>query len=486
MRTPLPHTAIACILAVLVLATGLFFYRLGAEPFQDYDEATYAEVVHEGIQQHDLLGLHFLDVNYFRKPPLLFWLMEGSQATVGMFTGTNSLTDGVELADRLPSAIAGFATIVVVMLIVYAVTGNGYAAAFGGGALLATAAFVEPARQVRFDVLASLFDMLALYAFIQSRKNPKWLIWLGAFLGLAIMAKGPLVLYAVGAIICASIGLKDWKWATSRYFFGGLALMLAIVLPWHVYETIRFGLGFWHEYVGVQVLERVAQPLFMVSTTNTSYFLYMAGVAAPWTELFFAAFIAWAVRAHIIESTSRIRPWIFASIGGVVTVLAICLWTSTKAISYLIPLYPFLIVGMTLCTYSLFEYTHKVGRMLMGTIAIASLIGGIWLTTNIAFHKNPGYVDEVVLANQEHQIGTYLAHTHASNFSVYNTTTLGNIMFYSRLLHPAWLSSMPPVAGTYVLYQTAEKEKLEAAYPSVRFEPVAGGSFVTLAVVFAS
>ena len=78
----------------------------------------------------------------------------------------------MEAAARLPSALSGLILIVVVMLLVYEATGNAYGAAFGGAILLTTSAFIEPARQVRFDILVSLWILLAVYAFLTGLSAP--------------------------------------------------------------------------------------------------------------------------------------------------------------------------------------------------------------------------------------------------------------------------------------------------------------------------
>ncbi len=458
--------------AVVVLSGVLFFYRLGAEPFQDYDEATYAEVVHESFTNHDFLSLHFLGVNYFRKPPLLFWLMGASQ----------TIMPDVQTADRMPAAAAGFLAVIVVMMIVYAVTGNGYAAAFGGGILLATSAFLEPAREVRFDTLASLLDMLALYAFFKARTRRVWLIWLGAFLGLAILAKGPLVLYAIAAIVAVAPYLREFRIFRHSYAWGGLAALLLIVLPWHIYETVKFGLAFWHEYVGVQVLDRVAGQLFIVSTTNSGYFAFLAWFAAPWSELFLASILFYPFLRH--HMTRELRAGYIAALAGAGSVLAICLITQTKAISYLIPLYPFMAVALAIMSFALVQHMKKNERLALCCLGVALLAIGLGYSIYNGFHLNPDYGPEVSLAYEEQAIGNYLRAAHAPTFYVYNVTTLGSVMYYNGIVQPPWLSAYShPAPGSYVLYNTRDAQKLTAEYPSVQFVPVVSESVLTLAEV---
>lgn len=472
MNKKLPGGAIALMVAVVVLAAGLFFYRLGVEPFQDYDEATYVEVVKESTIQNGFPSLHFLGVNYFRKPPLLFWLVGASE----------SLIPQTELAARVPAALAGFLTVLVVMGLVFMATGNGYAAGFGGAVLLATGAFLEPSRDVRFDTLAALFNMLAVLAFFKARANRMWLIWLGVLIGLGIMSKGPLVIYALAAIFAAVTILREWKVFTHPYIWGGVAALLAIVLPWHMYETVRFGAAFWHEYVGVQVLERVTAPLFTVGTDNNGYLSYLAWFAAPWSEIFILILgIYPLIHKRLSVET---RAWYLSSVVGVASVLVICLVTQTKAITYLIPLYPFLAVAVTVGGHAFVSQLTAREKKAVSVFAMLCLSLGLWYSAYNGFHINPDFTPELSLAQEEKTIGLYLAAVHAPTFYVYNTMTLGSVMFYSGIVQPPWLGpSSNPAPGSHVLYQTKDKSSLEKTYTSVRFSPVVSGSALTLAEV---
>src|SRR6266404_4456267 len=115
------------LLALFVIAASSAFilYKLGNEPLQDYDEATYAEVVHEARVSGHYLSYTEEGGNYFKKPPLMFWAMEASEAALG----ENAF------AMRLPFALMGILLIAAVMLVVLEATQSWYAAALGGAVL---------------------------------------------------------------------------------------------------------------------------------------------------------------------------------------------------------------------------------------------------------------------------------------------------------------------------------------------------------------
>src|SRR5690348_11885859 len=98
---------VACGLLVLLFSGYILFYKLGNEPFQDYDEATYALVSQANIEHGEPSALYFLNNPFFRKPPLLFWMTAPSE----------QVFKDIEFADRFPGALAALATIIIVALI---------------------------------------------------------------------------------------------------------------------------------------------------------------------------------------------------------------------------------------------------------------------------------------------------------------------------------------------------------------------------------
>ncbi len=136
-----------CVLFVLAASSAFLLYHLGNEPLQDYDEATYAEVVHDALASHHYVSFTDGGGNYFKKPPLAFWAMMVSEGALGE----------TPFAMRLPFVLAGIATLLVLMLLVCEVSDSWWAAALGGAVLATTAPFMETARQVRLDTIVIFF-----------------------------------------------------------------------------------------------------------------------------------------------------------------------------------------------------------------------------------------------------------------------------------------------------------------------------------------
>lgn len=466
------------IVAILISASVILLYRLGAEPLQDYDEATYAEITSESLASHHFFSFTFLDNPYFNKPPLLFWLTDASK----------SIISSPELADRLPSALSALALIALMILITYEATGNPFAAAWGGAILLTTSAFIEPARQVRFDLLVTFFDLLAVYAFwkafhpLNSRNSfrGRWFLIFGISVGLAVLAKGPIALYAVTPIFGIATVYQNFKWIRNPSFWWGILLSLLIILPWHLYETYRFGLTFWKTYLVDQLLNRVDEVFFTIHPTNMDYISYAFGFGAPWLAIFCVSII---VAIFIWNRISpSVRALFAASVIGVFSVFSVDFITKTKAFNYLIPLYPFVALCVSLMGYEIGRLRFPRIRTLLSLIAIVLTGMGLWLTIFNAFHINSYYASEVSLADQEKAIGTLLKEDHAPTFYVYDTTTLGSIMFYSGLVKPIFMGSATAAVsqGSFVLYETMQHDALIAKYPNLSGMPVYNGASLSL------
>lgn len=461
---------VALIIFVLLISSFLLLYKLGSEPLQDYDEATYAEVTSENLASHHFLSFTFLDLPYFNKPPLLFWLMDISKEVVPQ----------TEAAARLPSALSGILLIAALMLLVYEATQNAIAGSFGGAILATTAAFIEPARQARFDILVSLFTILSVYAFLRALDDRRWFLWFGAFVGLGVLTKGPIELYAVIAVLGMAVVYRRWRWFLDPYFWCGVGISLLIALPWHIYETFKFGEQFWDAYFGTQILARIQQPLFVTGPTNTQYLQYLFGFAGPWAAVFCAGLVATPLIWKKLPLKER--GLLAASITGVFAVLFVCLVTQTKAISYLIPLYPFMALGLVVMILGISRFRIDGLRTLLAIICGACLLLGFQSSINNGFHISGYYASEVALANEEKTIGETLLADHAPEFYIFDTTTLGSVMYYSHLVQPIFMSSSTPLpTGAYLLYQTSELQKLETTYPQTHLASVYQGTDLSLA-----
>src|SRR5512134_3842691 len=92
------------LLAVIAAALVVLFFRLGAYPLLDPDEARFARTSVEMMRSHDYIVPTFEGQPRLVKPPMLHWV----QASLFRIAGPN------ELLARLPSAGATFLSLLLV------------------------------------------------------------------------------------------------------------------------------------------------------------------------------------------------------------------------------------------------------------------------------------------------------------------------------------------------------------------------------------
>jgi len=166
---------------------------------------------------------------YFRKPPLVNWLVAASFRFFGVRN---------EWTARLPSIVVVLAVAVAFVIVARASLGP-------EGSILAALIWMtnigmmEKGRLIEIEALyVSLCGLAIIFwlsLFLQ-RKSP-WLIWVSAsiFLGLGFLAKGPTHLIFFYAIVFAVLWqMKEWRLLIHPAHFAGLAIMLGIFAAWAI------------------------------------------------------------------------------------------------------------------------------------------------------------------------------------------------------------------------------------------------------------
>lgn len=166
---------------------------------------------------------------YFRKPPLVNWLVAASFRIFGVRN---------EWTARLPSAV-------VVLAVAVAFVGVARTSLGPGGSIIAALIWMtnigmmEKGRLIEIEALyVSLCGLAIIFwlSFFVQRKSP-WLIWVPAFifLGLGLLAKGPTHLIFFYAIVLAVLWqMKEWRLLIHPAHFAGLAIMLGIFAAWAI------------------------------------------------------------------------------------------------------------------------------------------------------------------------------------------------------------------------------------------------------------
>lgn len=255
-------------LGLLIIATAvLCFAGLGFGPDLSDHEAIIGQGARETLQSGDWLIPRVNGEVFVRKPPLPIWLATWTSRLIDAGSSTHSVST---LAARLPSAIAGWLTALVVYFLgrrMYdhriAMVSSLVMASSVGGLTFAHRAEVEMTLTL---MSAGAFAAFWMATESRARIQRGWLVAFYLFLALAMFAKAPMPL----AVVVAPLAV--WWFVvipilnrlnSSEFFFRGILLQLrrflsllsipgillflAIVLPWpiYIYRNVDHVMDLW-------------------------------------------------------------------------------------------------------------------------------------------------------------------------------------------------------------------------------------------------
>lgn len=208
----------------------LFFFGLAYFGLIGADEPRYAQIAREMLERHDWITPVLGGKAWLEKPPLYYWQ---AMLAYGLF--------GVsDWAARLPSAID--ATLMVVAIYIFLRRVRPSVSVDGALVTASAAGIIGFARAASTDMpLAAMFTiaMLAWYAWSESGSKV-YLISFYAFLGLAVLAKGPVAVVLAALIIFLFAVLRKEQllmWRT--LWIPGILIFCIVALPWYVIVQLR-------------------------------------------------------------------------------------------------------------------------------------------------------------------------------------------------------------------------------------------------------
>lgn len=181
----------AAVFVVLLLAVSLArLFLLSAQPLND-DSAVYAEMVRETIENPAQLVPHYLGNPVSWKPPIAFYLY--AAATAAFSAALPQLP--MEMAFRFGPALASIACAFVLFAIGRRLFGakEGFLSAV---IFLTANEALAVAHIIFLDTLLLLFVLLALYSYMRSLEDRKWLAAAFIFSALAALTKTYVALLA--------------------------------------------------------------------------------------------------------------------------------------------------------------------------------------------------------------------------------------------------------------------------------------------------
>jgi len=316
----------------------LYFVNLGRWDLWNPDEPRYAQVAREMVQRGDWILMHVNGEIYPDKPPFFFWAVALSSFLWGGFTS---------FSVRFPAALFGTLTVILTFLMgrkLYS-----YRTGFWSGLILATSfEFAYLSSRANIDTTLTFFTTASFFCFLHwyrtGREERRNLPLYGFYLGMALatLTKGPvgIVLPLLGCLSYLSY-LRDWKAIKEMKLFGGLALLLAVVLLWYAPAAMKGGKAYLEMTLFRQTIDRFAKG-WSHERPFYYYFYNFPVQFLPWT-FFLPGAIVYGLSKERIEKR---KEFLFLLIWSVIIFMFFSISKGKRGI-YLLPLYPAaaLIVG---------------------------------------------------------------------------------------------------------------------------------------------
>lgn len=323
----------------------LLFYTfwLGSYPFFTPDEGRYSEVAREMLATGDFITPRVNGVAFLDKPVLYYWL----QALALYFFGVS------EWAVRIFPSLFGIFGITMTYICGRKLFDR--RSAFLSAIILASAPlYFCSAHYANLDLEVAVLISSALLCFITAMKSARpttLLILAYVFAGLACLTKG-MIGIAFPMIIIGTWILVQWRWRTllNMLLIPGLAIVVAINLPWY-YLVQQANPEFLHYFF---VTQQVTRFLSHATFNNVMPIWFYAPVVLfgffPWTIFLFQA-LTKSIK-QVWKNSQAYATETFMLIWIIVLFVFFSI-PHSKAVTYIMPIFPpmALLVGNYISTY---------------------------------------------------------------------------------------------------------------------------------------
>jgi len=229
---------------IALLAALFFIPFLGGAHLFDWDEINFAEAAREMLRSGEYLRVYINYLPFWEKPPLFLWLQAMAMAVFGVG----------EFAARLPNALCGIATLVLLYNIGRKLYDHRFGLIWAGAYFGSVLPFLYFKSGI-IDPVFNLFIFSGLYLFILfywkkeryegiELKANQWtyLFFGGLLIGLGILTKGPVAYLLTGLTMFVYWIYQRFRLYISipQFLFFTLAAALAM-LAWYGVEILKNG-----------------------------------------------------------------------------------------------------------------------------------------------------------------------------------------------------------------------------------------------------
>lgn len=358
------------LLILLGIGILIFLFKIGFRDLWEPDETRYAVVAREMRETGNWVVPHLNGTIYTEKPPLFFWLINLSTFFLGETT---------ELANRLPSALAGLIT----MFMTFLFGTKLFSARVGliSGLVLGTCFFFpQISRWMMLDSLFCLWFLLAIYYLYQGINSPakQGLNFLLAciFMALGTLTKGPIGYLPIPIFLICSIMMKEFRKIWNRNLLYAVFLSVGLVMAWLLPAIGMAGKTYGTQNVLHQTIGR-----FIGGWSHPEAF-YFYFIRFPLGFFPWIIFLPWAFSYALSQMKNERREELLLFVWFAFIFLFFT-FSKGKKDNYLLPLYPAasILVGRWLAIFwGPSEESGKTNGKLwipMGLVTLLFLI--VWL-----------------------------------------------------------------------------------------------------------
>ncbi|HEY8697220.1 MAG TPA: glycosyltransferase family 39 protein [Rhizomicrobium sp.] len=207
-------------------------------PPLDRDESRFAQASKQMIESGNYVDIRYSVGPRYKKPVGIYWLQAAATLTLSKPPYNEIWTY------RLPSLLGGFLAVFLAYWCARAFASPPIALI--AAALIGfTVSLTAETKIAKTDavllamVLGSQALLMRAYLFAREQLPVKPSLWTAlagwAAFAFGILLKGPIIVAVIGVTVLAiSLWDRDWKWMRTLRWGPGVALMLAIVLPWGI------------------------------------------------------------------------------------------------------------------------------------------------------------------------------------------------------------------------------------------------------------
>ena len=376
------HLDLLIFIFLFILFYFVFFFGICDYALMDIDETRYASMASDMFNSKDFMTLYLNGEYFFEKPPLFFWLECLSFSVFGKVN---------EFSVRFPCAFLGS----LIPVLLYFIGKQIVSRKFGFISAIILSTSVEFFILSKFAILdivlcfctsfSIFFGFITLFCSEKYRKYFWFLFYM--FSALAVLAKGiPGFVLPFGIIFFSYIAANKFNDLFKPVFFlPGVLIFSAIVLPWHFLMLKKYDPLFFNEYIIKHHIARFLtsenlgrkQPFwFFFATILWGFFPWIIPAVSN-CKIWFSNIIHFFKNGFVFQNLNNCQKFLFLNSIAVIFILFFFSVSSSKLITYILPIYPFLacLTAFVIISYEKVENFNRV------FIAFFSSLGLILITS---------------------------------------------------------------------------------------------------------